>query len=51
MSLYLIVFVLLLAFSVYEYWKRQTQKWLYWIAFGILTVMLCLRYGQGTDYF
>ncbi len=40
-----------MAFAVYEYAKKTTQKRLYWIAFGALTLMLCLRYGQGTDYF
>lgn len=51
MSPYLIVFLILLGFAIYEYFKKQTQKWLYWIAFGLLTVMLFLRYGQGTDYY
>ena len=51
MPLYLIVFVMLLGFSIYEYKKKKTQRVLYWIAFGVLTAMLVLRYGQGTDYF
>lgn len=51
MSLYLIVFAMLLVFSIWEYKKKTTQKPLYWIAFGVLTLMLVLRYGQGTDYF
>lgn len=51
MSLYLIVLIMLLGFSIYEYKKKKTQRVLYWIAFGVLTAMLVLRYGQGTDYF
>lgn len=51
MSLYLIVLIMLVGFSVYEYKKKKTQPVLYWVAFGVLTAMLVLRYGQGTDYF
>lgn len=51
MSLYLIVFIMLLAFAIYEYRQKHTQKTLYWIAFFVLTAMLVFRYGQGTDYF
>lgn len=51
MSLYLIVFIMLLAFAIYEYRQKKTQKTLYWIAFSVLTAMLVFRYGQGTDYF
>jgi len=49
-SPYLIVFLVLIGFAVYEYFQKKTQKRLYWIALGLLSVMLCLRYAQGTDY-
>lgn len=51
MSLYLIVFAMLVGFAVYEYRKGKTQNWMYWTAFFVLGMMLCFRYAQGTDYF
>ena len=50
MSLYHIVFLLLLFGAVIEYWQKRTPKALYLLCFGVLTVMLALRFGQGTDY-
>lgn len=50
MSLYHIVFLLLIFGVVIEYWKRETPKGLYVVTFLVLTVMLCIRFGQGTDY-
>lgn len=51
MSLYLIVFIMLVVFSVYEYRKGKTQERLYWTAFFVLSMMLCFRYAQGPDYY
>ena len=50
MSLYLIVSMFLVGGAVFEFVKKQTPKIFYYISFAALTVMLCLRYGQGTDY-
>ena len=50
MSLYLIVFLFLMALSIWEYVKGAGKKQ-YYIALGILSFLLVFRYGQGTDYF
>ena len=50
MPLYHIVFLLLLAGAVIEYRQGKTPKRLYGLCFLVLTAMLCLRFGQGTDY-
>ena len=50
MPLYHLVFALLLFGAVIEYWQRKTPKILYVVCFLVLTGMLCLRFGQGTDY-
>ena len=51
MSPYLIVFAMLAGFAVYEYRKGKTSNVLYWTAFFVLGMMLCLRYAQGQDYY
>lgn len=51
MPLYHIVFALLLVGAVWEHIQKRTPRGLYIIAFAVLTAMLCLRFGQGTDYF
>lgn len=51
MSLYLILFSLLLVFAIFEYRKGRPQEHLYWIALFCLGAMLCFRYAQGTDYY
>lgn len=51
MSLYLIVFLILCGLAGFEYLKNRKQEKLYWVIFTVLTAMLCLRYGQGSDYF
>lgn len=51
MSLYHPVFLLLLGGAAWECFRDRTPKWLLWTEFGLLTAMLCLRYGQGSDYF
>jgi len=51
MSLYHIVFFGLLLAAVAEHYQKKTPKWLFAVAFAALTAMICLRFGQGTDYF
>jgi len=50
MPLYHLVFALLLFGAVIEYWQKRTPKALAFVCFAVLTLMLCLRFGQGTDY-
>ena len=50
MSLYHIVFALLLFGVAIEYLQRRTPKLLFALSFAVLTAMLCLRFAQGTDY-
>lgn len=50
MPLYHIVFLLLMFGVVIEYWQKRTPKGLFLLSFAIMTGMLCLRFGQGTDY-
>lgn len=45
------VLLLLIVFSIIEIWRGDKKNILFHIAFFILLLMLCLRYGQGTDYF
>ena len=45
------MFIVLIGFAAYEFIRKSTQISLYWIAFGMLLLMLCLRFAQGTDYF
>lgn len=42
-----LIILAILAFVEYKY----KWKYAYFIGFMMLTLMLCLRYGQGTDYF
>lgn len=51
MSLYHIVFLGLAAGAVAEHVKKKTPRWLFFLLFAALTAILCLRFGQGTDYF
>ena len=51
MSVYHPVFLLLLAGAAWEGVRDRTPKWIFGTLFGLLTAMLCLRYGQGSDYF
>ena len=51
MSLYHIVFLILLLGVLWEYLKGSTPKAYYGASFLILTLMLALRFGQGTDYY
>lgn len=51
MSIYHWVFLALLGGAVWEAYRNETPQWLFYGLFGALTAMLCLRYGQGSDYF
>lgn len=50
MPLYHVAFLLLIFGVFIEYWQRKTPKVLLALCFAVLTAMLCLRFGQGTDY-
>lgn len=50
MSLYFLTFVLLATGALLEWFKPQYEKKIYWLCWGVMTAVLCLRYGQGTDY-
>ena len=49
--MYHIALILLLIGVVYEFKKGKTPHKYFYGAFLLLTLMLSLRYGQGTDYF
>lgn len=49
--IYMISFVTVVLFAIVGYIYREIDVVLYNIESVILTLMLCLRYGQGTDYF
>lgn len=49
--MYYVVLLILIIFTLMELWKGDRRNILIHISFLILTIMLCLRYGQGTDYF
>ena len=51
MSLYHPVFLTLLAGAFWETCRQKAPKWQLYGIFGLLTALLCLRYGQGSDYF
>lgn len=51
MSLFIIVGIILFIGSFLEVSSKKTLKGLYFALFFGLTLMLCLRFGQGTDYF
>lgn len=50
MNLYLIVFLLLAGASLAEWKKPEWEERLYPACWVMMTVLLCLRFGQGTDY-
>lgn len=51
MSLYHVMFLLLLAGVLIEYKNKETPKHYFYVCFAVLALMLCMRFGQGTDYF
>ena len=50
MSIYLLVFLLLAAGTLLEYFRPQIKTYAYWICWAAMTGCLCFRFGQGTDY-
>ncbi len=50
MNLYLIVFLLVAAGAVWERFRPEYGKKIYWVCWGLMTAALCFRFGQGTDY-
>lgn len=50
-SFYYIIYFVLVISAILEYKNGKTIPALYWISFIILTIVLCFRYGQGSDYF
>ena len=51
MSLYHILFACLLLGVFIELSHKETPKVYFNICFSVLTLMLCLRFGQGADYY
>ena len=51
MSLYIIVGAVLFFCTLIEFTTKKTYQPLYTILFISLSLMLCFRFGQGTDYF
>lgn len=50
-SPYIVIYIFLLFVAFFSFIINKDFKYLYYICFATLTLMLCLRYGQGTDYF
>lgn len=51
MSLYHIVFIWLFVMTVVEHIRKGTNRYVFFGTYLFLTVMLCIRFGQGQDYF
>ena len=49
--MYYIIFLTLLFFAIREIYTRKINKQIFNVLFLLLTLMACLRYGQGQDYF
>ncbi len=50
MNLYLVVFFVAAALMLAERIRPQWEEWIYWCCWGLMAAVLCLRFGQGTDY-
>ena len=50
MNLYLIVLLLLAAGAVLEWFKPKYQQKIFTVCWCVTTVVVALRFGQGTDY-
>lgn len=50
MNLYLIIFLVLAAGALLEWFCPEKKEKVYWICWTASAACLCLRYGQGTDY-
>ncbi|MCI9296558.1 MAG: EpsG family protein [Lachnospiraceae bacterium] len=49
--MYILTGFIIVIFAGLGYLDRKADKYFFYVEILILTVMLCLRYGQGTDYF
>lgn len=49
--MYWFAYGIIVFFAIVEFVTKKQSKILYVIAFSVLTLMICLRYGQGMDYF
>lgn len=49
--MYFIPFIVLSVFTIIEIQEKDKRHYLFYAAFLFLTIAICLRYGQGTDYF
>ena len=49
--MYFIPFIVLSLFTIIEIQGKDKRHYLFYAAFLFLTIAICLRYGQGTDYF
>lgn len=49
--MYHVLFIILLLFSIHEYFGKKNIKGVSTILFVILLLVVTFRYGQGTDYF
>ncbi|MCD8249397.1 MAG: EpsG family protein [Lachnospiraceae bacterium] len=50
MNFYLLVFLLLAAGAMLERFRPLYKNYIYGACWALMTALLCLRYGQGTDY-
>lgn len=49
--MYFIPFIVLSLFTIIEIQEKDKRHYLFYAAFLFLTIAICFRYGQGTDYF
>lgn len=49
--MYFIPFIVLSLFTIIEIQEKDKRQHLFYAAFLFLTIAICFRYGQGTDYF
>ena len=48
--MYYIPLILMTILSIWQQKKEQNKKIMFYVVLILLTAMVCLRYGQGTDY-
>ena len=49
--MFLTIGIALLLFSLFEVYSKRDRKWIFLTIIIALSLLLCVRYGQGTDYF
>lgn len=49
--MYFIPLIVLTLFTIIEIQGKDKRHYFFYVAFLFLTIAICLRYGQGTDYF